>query len=656
MSKTTLLSAFLVLICFSGCGGGSGGGGTGVPAPAVKVVAEIPPGTDRFTVDHGTAFFSSYDDGLILTASADKTGFDSIYNNPFSSVGRMVSGNGKVFILNTRTGGGIVSIAQNARAVTKLAGNFPTSSWPADLFCDGSYVYWSSGPKVLRTRLVASSNNTVETVYSVNSGNHVRMVADGGSLYISEAEERRLLRIDRTTLNKEVLLTFSGSAYDGSVGLEIPLTVDTNYIYAVLDNRTVRRIKKSTLEETVIPASYLSYYGIGTVSDSTGTYWWDQAPGNQMALKKCDASSGVITTLVTIPFTWNLDASFSDGINFYWFEHDLSPDFAYRIKSIPVGGGEVQLVANYSSDININGALLPSKVTFDTDTIYWSSQTTNLIAKMKKTGGSPEILSRFDSYHALTVNGGFVLAANNASLVKIPSAGIAPAVTEWSQSDTSVAIPEEMVKDETNLYWMVSNMGLGTDLRGQYDIFTKPIDGSPVTKLTTIGGELKKLLPYDAYLFIVQNKNGSGTVSFLPKTGGTERLLLTTQGVSLDDVQVSDDYLFFLAAGTIQRLDPRTGQFTTMVASGGPGSIYSDSRYLYWTDNTGLYRISLTGGSPQTIYSGPSSGLTGDDATIYWTAGRQILSIQKEVGKATSTRLAPLGAGLQKPASFTSTR
>lgn len=635
MNKTItmlLLGMNLLTACGGGGVGGSSNSDSPVPSTTPQVLAKIASGgATEISLENGSVVFTDYNRGKVLQVSSNGGEIKTLYANSFSSPGRIVRANGKVFVLNTQTAGGVFSIPEDATGVSTLFEETTNTSWPRDISCNGTYFYWSSGPNVYRSPLVNTSRSVPESVYIGSSGSTTRMVLDGDHLYITDSASRKLFLITTNTLSKTELLSFPGVPPLSIFNSGIPLGIDKAHIYVLVDNKDIHRIEKANPHD-FIAATHTSIADI--VADQTGVYWWESSGGNNLSLKKIDSASGSTTILLTTPFTWFPDAFISDGSNLYWFEHENDPvgDLIYRIYKVSINGGNKELVASYTSVVNIGGALLPRSVTIDADNIYWSSSATNLIVKLSKSGGSPVTVTGFDYYTAITAIDGFILAANNTNVIKTPINGVTPAASEWSQPSMSSSMPEEMANDESNLYWVVNNMGTGTNVRGQFDVFSKPMDGTTAKRLTTVPGTVTRLYPYGDSLYLLESANGSGSIGVIPKTGGDEKILVQTAGYEPTDIQIIGNTLYFLANG-VRSLNLNTGEVKTLVQQGSTNRIYVDDFNIYWTQASGigggLFRIPVAGGTMQKLYDGASWKVTGDNIRVYWATGFAILSMQK---------------------------
>jgi len=638
MLKFTLVPFVFLIVLISGCGGdGSGTSSSGSPVPNAtpKVLASVQSGgATEFTLDNGKIVFSDYNRGELQLVSSDGGEIKTLYANSWASPGKVAAANGKVFILNTHTAGGIFSIPEDATGISTLVDISFGSAWPLDISCDGTFVYWSFGSNVYRAPLMVTTKIT-ETIYMGGVGGTARMALNGNHLYITDSASRKLFLVNTTTLETSELLSFSEAPSWEKFYFGIPLAIDMGHINALVDNRNIHRIGKANLQDSIAATNYMSINDVKIVADTTGVYWWEQLDANNLSLKKIDSVSGSTTTLLTMPFTWYLDAFISDGSNIYWFEHEYDPvgDLIYKIKRVSINGGNADLVATYTSDINIGGALLPRVVTFNADNLYWTSSTTNIVVKLNKSGGQPEIVTWFDTYSAITAINGFVLAANNSSVTKIPINGVTPATLEWSLPNTSSSIPTQMTKDDSNLYWTVHN---GTVNEGyETDVYSKPLSGGTAIKLASVSAQntVNKLYPYDDTLFLAERTYNGGLIRAIPKTGGDERILVNIIGFEPNDLQIVGSTMYLLADG-VHSINLNTGETKTLVKQAETKSIYVDGMYIYWTQANyggggGLYRLPVAGGTMQTVYNGSSWKVTGDNTKIYWATGSRILSVEK---------------------------
>jgi hypothetical protein len=110
-------------------------------------------------------------------------------------------------------------------------------------------------------------------------------------------------------------------------------------------------------------------------------------------------------------------------------------------------------------------------------------------------------------------------------------------------------------------------------------------------------------------------------------------VLVRTKGFEPSDLQIVGNIMYLLAEG-VRSLNLDTGEAKTLVQQNSTKRIYVDGANIYWTQaiyggGGGLYTVSITGGTVQKLYNGPSWKITGDDSHIYWATGFQILSMEK---------------------------
>ena len=630
MKITQIKFCLIMYICafvLAACGGGGGAGeaNNGVKqAPKVEVLATTANEFMDFAIDNGNIYLN---DSVTLKKIAINSGaVRTLFIDHFISPSKMVNAGGKLFFLDGISNGGLYSIDENNSGVTPLLLKAYSSNSADSIATDGSYIYWTEGSTVFRYPFSGPTALQAEKVYQGQSG-YTRVVLDNGTLYVADSGARKIFSIRTSDLSKAEVISISGTPTWDSSSYPVILALDKNNLYALVDNKYIHRINKAKPTDIVVAAPIIPF-GLTIAADQLGAYWWENNFKN-FVLKRIDSASGQISTLATIPFSYNLNTFVADGAHVYWhiWETDYNGNDIYKFWRVAVQGGVIELVAQFSS---ADGVIGPSSgaMNQDGDNLYWSGS--NAIIKLKKSGGTPEAIPSFETFSAFTVLGQDFVAVNRGGVFIVPFAGQRPATSEWAQKDGSYFFPLEITSDGSYVYWTVEIPQPGFSAANLFDIYSMPIAGGATIKLASVSG-LKRIYAYNGALYLIKNDNGYGVISSLKASGGAEKVLISGNTFKPADMQIMGG-LMYISADGIYALNESTGKIKGIADRQNTDRIYVDSTHVYWTetgDSAGLYRTGIDGGIIETLDSGNIQKLAGDFTRVYWVNGRKLLSIQK---------------------------
>jgi len=283
----------------------------------------------------------------------------------------------------------------------------------------------------------------------------------------------------------------------------------------------------------------------------------------------------------------------SDGVDLY-VTAGGGQGGAGVVERIPLDGGAVTAYA----------APNPWALAVDDTHVYWTDQRPEgddagagrgMIRRMPKDGGAPETLAESD------------------------------------------AVPADLALDGTNVYWSDRKYP-------QFAISSLPkdaVDASATTLIAFDGGLVNGITldathVYWTELHSIAPLQFGGSLGRVSKSGGAgETLVLdgfgSTIGPSSDDGGVYFTMFDVDAArppgrpGRIYRFDTQTGATEVSGASSSPSGIFSDGRYVYWTDDQwGIFAAPIVGGATLRVASNVNNafplGLTVVNGIIYWAA------------------------------------
>jgi hypothetical protein len=167
----------------------------------------------------------------------------------------------------------------------------------------------------------------------------------------------------------------------------------------------------------------------------------------------------------------------------------------------------------------------------------------------------------------------------------------------------------QLALDGSNVYW--SDYGT---------IWRQPISGGTVTALVSGRQGVRYLEPQSADLFF---RDDSGIEKADIITGMVTTVVPSNNtldfqgGLAVDSTNI---YWVDWVAGTVLKAAHDGSSFVTLAVSLlQPQNLLLESGYLYWSDQGGIKRMSINGGSITTIATVNPTAFTKDDAYIYCT-------------------------------------
>ena len=261
--------------------------------------------------------------------------------------------------------------------------------------------------------------------------------------------------------------------------------------------------------------------------------------------------------------------------------------------------------------------------------VFWCANST--LMRVEKAGGTPTTLVTFSNRPGgLSADADSVYwddyDNSNASVMKVSVTGGTPVALTSGQ-----VFPGALALDESSVYWVNSGSGNST---GSVMKVTK--DGNaPVTLASGLvtGGAVA----VDATSVYWEEGGYTAPISKVALGGGAPAVLANAQtledmcGIALDANNVywmerwnagSFGGLYKVAKGGGTVVKVVTGETTPCLAG-------VDATDAYWTNSSGVRRVSLNGGTPVTAISGPLSGFAMDATRLYWLDGNSVKSVAK---------------------------
>lgn len=641
----------LGLVSLVSCGGG--GGGTSPPPTPRSIVslAKVPSGgAQTVSLSNNRLYFANYNRGETLSVSVDGGEIVTHYMST-GSPGSVVHRTPQISILNTETSGSLQALPETAEGIATLSVNQTISSSPQDIVADGTYVYWSEfdngiawSSRILRIPLVPTASSPIDISTGASTDRLLpfdlqgiaKIARDGNQLFASEGVTGNIYKID---LSSGSNTTLASGLSTGTLN-RIPLAVAGNYLYAVIDSNgnafgqngtSILQIDKISGNVTTVATGIIVDGKIK--ADGGAIYWWDQRGAN-VVLRRLASQTGQITDLATIA-TATIYDFIVDGTNVWWFIDASIGNVS--IQSVPVTGGIPATLATFDATLGTSYGMAPRAIAADSTSFYWLGQI-NAIMSLPKTGGIPAVLTREvnSAMTALTLTSTHLVWGENyggryGGIRKMPKTGQTTPVSPWSAIFPSMS--KHMTVDASTLFWITENFNPTST-----GVFSTPVAGGPVQNIGTLDGNGTRVFPYIDALFVAKNTSGGYVISVMPKTGGVDTNVVISN-VEIVDLYVVDDVLYFIASdgssGSVYSYNLNTGQSIQLVQNRPSAKrLYVDTSHVYWSEanvaSGGVYRVSRSGGSPETIYTGRSSfDIVGDISRIYWAAGWEVLRTNK---------------------------
>ena len=199
---------------------------------------------------------------------------------------------------------------------------------------------------------------------------------------------------------------------------------------------------------------------------------------------------------------------------------------------------------------------------------------------------------------------------------------------------TALNNPAGLALSGQNLYVSAGSSLLRTDLDGK--------NGSSLA--TTFSNDPIVLGPGGVYgtghagsdtnVAIVNVALGGGAVTALTGDGALDNSSFESYGLAVDASSLY--FATFSAPMSILKVSLQGGAIQTLAQSAGPGGgIAIDGASVYWSDGSGLSKVSKTGGSVQKLSSVPAGfvgGIAVDASNVYWTSASTVQRVALDGG------------------------
>ena len=569
-------------------------------------------------LSNGRLYYSDHYTGEIRSVSVNGGDVTAHYvDKQLNS--QVVNASGNIFVLDrrdffdSRTSGGLLSMPENSEGLMRVRDlGSKSTMWGYlwDLESDDTSLYWSDDSKIFRTS-AANPKSSADVLFEGDQKSILRFVVDSGILFASESLTGNIYRIDPRKGEVTRLVTYLGSGATDRLSGGIPLMVTGQYLYAI-DNNSIFRINKLNGDHMLVAAPTYSR-GDRICSDKEAIYWWD-ADGEGMELRRLDDQADTPTTVTMIPFTWFLAKYYSDGANVYWFIPGHYNSQGY-IQKAPVTGGAAQTISSF--DVTLGS--VQTEATFvigDETDLYWLGINSGVL-KVSKNGGSPSVVSKqLAGGIRLASYGKYLFYGSHSEINRIPKTGQVDLTVEWTPP-SSDSKPSCLTADGNSLYWIDND-------DSEFHVYSKNLSTGAVNMIDSFPGYALQIFPYKDVLFVSKKENGNGAITIIPKDGGTEEYLIT-KPITYDDssapagIFAVNNMLYFSFNG-IYTFNLTTRKAPKLLSDrSSADQLYVDNAYLYWTESGGVYRMHLSGGKPQTLYTSMGIfSITGDFDHIYW--------------------------------------
>ncbi|MBK7706270.1 MAG: hypothetical protein IPJ30_10930 [Acidobacteria bacterium] len=196
--------------------------------------------------------------------------------------------------------------------------------------------------------------------------------------------------------------------------------------------------------------------------------------------------------------------------------------------------------------------------------------------------------------------------------------------------------PSALIADAENLYFVTGGT-VASKNEGTNNLMKMPVGGG-APELLFKGGDL---IPDSLALGIDETHVyfSAGGLRKIPKKGGEAMLL--TNAFSASDIVVDQTSVFWLPfvgegmpAAPVYRVDKTGGEPVKLTGPrAGANGLCSDSTHLYWSESSGIQRVSKVGGPVETVHQTASDRMIGelqmDSSNFYFLEGTSSKSLFK---------------------------
>jgi len=477
---------------------------------------------------------------------------------------------------------------------------FQESPVPENELSDGSYVYWVSGARLLRSTLDGTITTRLDS-------------ADGPAPAVMALDESSIYWLGT-----------------------VPSSCSPPCRFAI------RRVPKSGGTPTTVATTADGVVDLTALAVAGGFVFWEEGGVGPAALDgsvgskilRVSLANGTVTTVVDgmenglivlpgpgfIPASWHPRGGIvADTDSVYFADADFFQ--SYRVMSVAVNGGPINiLLADTTYDMND----FVRSMTSDATTLYWVDL--NQVRSMAKTGGPvtnlagprtipPWSVTRVGS-NLYWIEAPCCAHGDKGTIHTVPITGGTPVIVQ-----DNLDSPSSIASDAGHVFWIEGGAGIGA-IEGFASLRSSALGGGNARTLieTTAGGPFAA----DANAIYWADK---WTIKRVPLAGGPPQRIATgdfyIQEVATDGVNVY--WVENQPYSIVRSVSVNGGAVTTLGAGPGPaGRIRVQDNYVYWlAHDDEIDRVPKVGGTPIRLV-GPIPGLATDfalDANSLYISG-----------------------------------
>ena len=477
---------------------------------------------------------------------------------------------------------------------------FQESPVPENELSDGSYVYWVSGARLLRSTLDGTITTRLDS-------------ADGPAPAVMALDESSIYWLGT-----------------------VPSSCSPPCRFAI------RRVPKSGGTPTTVATTADGVVDLTALAVAGGFVFWEEGGVGPAALDgsvgskilRVSLANGTVTTVVDgmenglivlpgpgfIPASWHPRGGIvADTDSVYFADADFFQ--SYRVMSVAVNGGPINiLLADTTYDMND----FVRSMTSDATTLYWVDL--NQVRSMAKTGGPvtnlagprtipPWSVTRVGS-NLYWIEAPCCAHGDKGTIHTVPITGGTPVIVQ-----DNLDSPSSIASDPGHVFWIEGGAGIGA-IEGFASLRSSALGGGNARTLieTTAGGPFAA----DANAIYWADK---WTIKRVPLAGGPPQRIATgdfyIQEVATDGVNVY--WVENQPYSIVRSVSVNGGAVTTLGAGPGPaGRIRVQDNYVYWlAHDDEIDRVPKVGGTPIRLV-GPIPGLATDfalDANSLYISG-----------------------------------
>ncbi len=466
---------------------------------------------------------------------------------------------------------------------------------------------------ITRTHLV---NRTSTTVVDNPMGPIYSLIADSTHIYWAETSATgtgyltSIKKASKTTGVIQILAT-------GLNGFAGNLAISGSFlVFGEANGIGTARILKVPLSGGPVvilagPPSHAETEGLrGLTVDAENVFWIGDTTVQSVSL-----NGGTPRILVT--GNDQTIAIAANATDIFWIEHVCCEgDLPSRINRIPKGGGTPTVVTD--------GMYEARTLSLDSTTVYWGEGRfyfLGRIAKASISGGPPTTvlsgIGKGTSAPFAIGDTGIFLAGHDA-ILRIPvDGGVQVETVRWKLGS---GIPAGAVTDGLYIYFFARNV------TGHYDLLKLPVGGGVAYALFSDPARASgPLVVGSGMVFWIKQSFVTDPASIMrtPSTGGPTVPLVTGLTVTVTDMLVDSDTLYWAEAGNAIRKIALTGGAVTTLWSGGYRGwpkIAQDESFIYWINESQVGKVPKAGGQAAFYEVLPDyrRAIGVDDTSVYW--------------------------------------